>query len=253
MSSNPCPVLPVKSVEDIHSILTALPPHGDIGWWFRGQADKNWRLIPKAGRDEYYLPDGRHFGRFNDWLSSASPYLREETENKWELLAIAQHHGLATCLLDWSFNPLVALYFACVDLADKDGCLFVYQPVGFIDEKLHTFKSTNINGGGFRPRAVNQRIQNQRSVFTVHVDPNFEIGNAPLSDEWGRLAGAHSLYKIVIPAALKPAVIKMIEAYGISWVYLFPNLDALSFQINSRTKSMVSAKNAPGVSASKKG
>jgi hypothetical protein len=38
-----------------------------------------------------------------------------------EDLAIAQHYGLATNVLDWTTNPLVALFFACGEAHDKNG------------------------------------------------------------------------------------------------------------------------------------
>lgn len=50
-------------------------------------------------------------------------------KNDKEFLFLAQHYGLPTRLLDWTYNPLIALYFACCSNFDKDG--IVYQSYQF--------------------------------------------------------------------------------------------------------------------------
>jgi FRG domain len=86
---------------------------------YRGVSDSTWPLLTsldqlggitpphtKADLEEHIL---RNFIRYS------RPYLTMSPINEWELLITAQHYGLPTRLLDWSYSPLVAAHFATVN------------------------------------------------------------------------------------------------------------------------------------------
>jgi hypothetical protein len=217
---------------DLHRLFRAYRSHGGVGWLFRGQADVSWPLIPKAARAEFN--NGRDLGRFNAWRQLAFAY-GPLPENDWECLAVAQHYGLATRLLDWSLNPLVATYFAVIDQAERDGAVYCFSPDCFVDCKILPLDAPLDRIAVFIPRALDQRVSRQAGVFTVHADPTRPIAvqelEAPLSGP--------NLIRIEIPSELKRRVREMLADYGIHAHGIFPDLDGLSRHINWETSEFV--------------
>src|SRR6476659_9732838 len=111
----------VTSLGDLIDKVTPTEPDARTGrrrdsGVYRGDADARWPLMTsldklggperphsKADLEEHIL---RNFIRYS------SPHLAHPPENEWEVLVIAQHHGLPTRLLDWTYSPLVAAHFA---------------------------------------------------------------------------------------------------------------------------------------------
>lgn len=93
---------------------------------YRGVPDARFELVPKIGRYHGGWDPRLERDILTIFRNRARPYLDREPSTMWEWLTIAQHHGLATRLLDWTRNPLVAAYFAVEGTQDCDAAIYAY-------------------------------------------------------------------------------------------------------------------------------
>lgn len=113
----------IKVISDINESESVqfFSDSADMRTVYRGQSDKSWKTIPSIFRSEHTIKKERIY------LREFIRLFPEETNDIsfFEILTKAQHYGLPTRLLDYTFNPLVALYFACNSNEEKDGVVIV--------------------------------------------------------------------------------------------------------------------------------
>lgn len=219
----------VENFAELHQALMKFGMTSLLSMWmFRGQANVEWGVLPRAGRDGFSL--GNDLARFRAWCEAAVAYT-DLPDNEWECLAIAQHHGLATRLLDWTTNPLVAAFFAVKSEPKSDGAVYAFVPRSFVTPKTMSLDDRYLSVYGYNPRPINKRLAVQSGRFTVHLDPQ-----TPLSENHADAVTFNELHKIVIPASAKIGLQKELNRYGVNQMTLFPDLDGLSSFIDWNTQ-----------------
>lgn len=210
----------IQSFRDFHDVVQDFADGSTV---FRGLENASYRLIPRVGRirpdaEMMQLYEPEMLAKFKQY---APPMLEREPKNDFEWLAIAQHHGMPTRLLDWTKNPLVALYFAvhtAFEVKDDGLDCVVYMANEFVkidEEEPGNESPFEVKGNWLiSPPHISDRIVAQAGVFTIQPNPC-----EPMRLE--------SFTKIVIPGAIKKRLAEYLFRYGIHRFSLFPDLDSL--------------------------
>ena len=257
--------MPTSTIESVTTIIEIVDAwerkyfgdgKGYPAVWYRGHADETWPLEPGALRPAFIDSARDGSALVPDALR---PIVREKTINKQfrefgaqylpreaslsEIYLLAQHHGLPTRLLDWTTNPLAALFFAVNSHPDSNGTIYVVNPRFFIPntgcdkypaDVVHphhaffTRTAAYLFGEGEKPDvpivlpvAPNQvagRIFQQSSRFTLHMP------DAPAHDN-------KTLETHTIPKAAKPAIQRQLRRLNIGWGTLMCDLDNVSREL----------------------
>ena len=179
---------------------------------YRGVTDVKHKLIPKVGRNPKYTLRLEKDLLWNFQVHGL-PFLVREPKDNWEWLALAQHHGLPTRLLDWTYNPLVAAFFAVDDPSETASVIYAMPAPMIVDTRKE--RNPFVTGAGVGILSTNHitpRIAAQSGIFTVHWRPTEPVTRGTLD-------------KLIIPNSLRSKFESILCHYGIHRGTLFPDLD----------------------------
>lgn len=212
----------------------------DADFIFRGQnVDKP--LIPRIAR---LKPKGKLVRieklMMAEFERQIPPFTEHEPHDAWDLIALAQHHGLPTRLLDWTFSALAGLWFCVgsppVHSKDNgkplDGVVWVLKSASedFLNFPTKETPYTSGRTRVFRPRIVTQRILSQNGLFTCHK----RTSEGKFVSLETNKAYKDRLIKIHIMGKNFEHLRDQLIANGVSNLALFPDLDGLTAHLKLR-------------------
>lgn len=194
--------------------------------FFRGHAKNVWPLVPTSGRPGWTEAKIDTSDKLAQLKSFMARSVQSQNLSDIEWLVLAQHYGIGTPLLDWTTNPLVALFFAVAERHESDGAVIA------VSQSLCDRHDPNNWGDAFIPahgtiewipaEYVNARAIAQMSVFTLHRPATTEM---PASACLGSFS---------VRAGHKALILEALEILGLSERELMADLPSAARCFNRK-------------------
>jgi len=230
------------------------PYHERENLWFRGQHDAGWPLTPKLYRKKFYSADENEIRQ--EFQSRAIQMIQGRAPvDKWEWYFLMQHYGAPTRLLDWTDNPLIALYFALADNpGGSDAAVWALNPwwlnkqmkkgvkgvilpdwseaQSYLRDLEDAFETGAVGGewpehitarvpAAIDPPHVDRRVAAQSSRFVIFGKTH------DLMKTKAARSRSRQVEKIKIPLKAIPAIQEEMYFCGITHSLVFPDLEGL--------------------------
>lgn len=243
-----------KNLSEFLEITSSLPytfgcHSSDL--WYRGIKDVEMRLVP--GVIWKGVGESIEESMISEFMTYFRNYHGRNGGNAFELYALMQHYGLPTRLLDWSFSPLVSLYFALEQPNDKDAqrAVWAMVPHGLNEKTIdfagvvapNEFKQSSINN--YLPKYLrnsnvpiptgavaislpfsHQRVTSQKGAFTIHGH-----GTQPVDE----LFAKHGLDKIACLTLesedYRMPLLEQLYSIGVKEDDIYQDLNSLSKRV----------------------
>ena len=198
---------------------------------YRGQS-KNYPLLPSVVRDNPTFDSTKiELSMLLELKRQTQIKIATKLNGTWDWLVYAQHYGMKTRLLDWTSNPLTAMWFACSNehymKEDSYVYIFIADKNYLVDRKKSPFTipQTRI----LRPSLNNERIVAQGGWFTAHKFSKAHKRFVPL--ELNNMLN-DKIIQVKIPAKIKPKVLQQLHVFGINSQTLFPDIVGACTHLN---------------------
>jgi FRG domain len=240
-------------------------------WAFRGHSEVTWRLQPTAERHGTALGAGGIDQYVVRALKRrAHQYLNDlpQPDDTLEWLALAQHYGAPTTLLDFSHSPYVATFFAVTEQLDAPSAVWALDVGTLKHEALQHFRSIDSvfstpnfqfgSAGVFdelgrhlwdgnrivpvQPLRMNERLTVQQGLFLYPVSIfGFESALKNTIDSWCRRisrpdACNNYVYKLVVEPQARLEILKELNRMNVTYASLFPGIDGFARSLRTNVR-----------------
>ena len=251
--------IPIDSLQVYIQTVDSEQNHGNSASWFRGTGSSEYTLAPSLHRHTGLTTSESLFDMEKSLITRfkerSVPYLKNRIDDSWELLFLMQHYGMPTRLLDWTENPLIALFFALSSARrsedgsyQNDAAVWVLSPAKWnqtvlshqsYDGAAVSASDSNVSANYSIDSELRFINEHPIAVLGIHNSPrivaqrgSFCLFGKSLSPMEQIFTEHHfpddALSKIIIPADKIEGLLTKLVWMGITDAVVYPDLEGLA-------------------------